>query len=148
MGVLRRSADHQRLGQRKRGVRHERLSPTPDRDHPFLRVGVRVGIGDLVGGEPLQREVEPVALGDGDPPEPRGTRSDELVRRGPEHAEIVEDFGQVSGLVLDPHGSYESSGATSAATGQGPKVRKVAQPADIKSDRPRSPGRIDVTSED
>src|SRR5439155_20269922 len=64
----------------------------------------------LVGAEPLQRQVVTGTLGDGDPAEAGRANGDQLLGRGTEDAQVVEDLGQVPDLPLD-HGAHQSNAA-------------------------------------
>src|SRR5438105_6463036 len=55
-----------------------------------------VGVRDLVRGEPLERDVEPSALRDGDAAESGCARRDQVVRRRTEHAEVPQDLVEIS----------------------------------------------------
>lgn len=63
-----------------------------------------MGERDLVRSEPLEGEVVPLALTDGHAAKTGGARSDQIFRRGPEHAQIAEDFGEITDLVV-AHGA-------------------------------------------
>src|SRR4029453_8241638 len=100
VGMRGRAPDDQAGAERHRALRHERLPAASQHDHPLLGVGMRVRVGDLVGREPLDRQVVVRALADRPPPEPRGTERDEVLGQHPEHPEVVQDLREVADVVL------------------------------------------------